>query len=1489
MNTTSEKPKSGRWLRIVGVVLAIVVVLVIAAPTLVSWTIGRSIVAGIVGQSVHGDVHIGAVRFGWTAPQRIERLVIDDRAGSNRVAVDVSIDRSLLSLVSDAMGELDITASGNISTTLTKDGELTLARMIKPSPTPSAPTALPSSLVASVRLEPSTLTIAVEGDDAIELGGLAGTLRFAAADGSLKSDLKGTLRSGPLATISGGRSGTPAASAGAAGVGGAGGATAAGPVKLVTDLTRVVDATGAPTPGAAQGTAALSAGPLALRYGGVAHKLHTFEVSIDARDAKQPIVITYGVTGAAREGVEVAELAGRALVGRDPAGPLGISASQLTASIERGTISVVNGAEPFTARDIKADVALAAGGRASFTIEADTAIGERRGAVTGKGALEHLFNDSFGLTLAEATGSAELTIERAIVPAGPLMMEIDRATATLAAPSTSEPIRAAIDLRGAVRESQASGGATAAAPGSEAAPSGRQAEAASLVANATLPRDAKSSYGISTDPRALTIDVVAKSIPSAILGPFIPAIGELQIVPSRDIGPSVDLALKTTAGAASPTMLSLRAERITADTSVIVDHESGSIRDGKGTIAATLAPELLSKLRVQSPAPLAVSITFDGVTLPRVSEQLHADGASGNLAITVDGPASLALEGRDPIPFSGVKAALRTPRLADGATVGVVGVFDGVPAQVDAQLSGLAGVGKPSFVVETINAKGTLAAGPIVWARPPSVLKESAAKLQSFGLNQTTVGVGFDGGMRSGAAQVKVTDGAQTATTQLAWSAERVRVDATTVTASLTNALLDGLGIADVRLAQPAPVTATIANFELQRADLEAGRVTLPEMSIAVTSPGVSVAKAPGIEKPIALSNIDATVNARGSDDFSARVKGSAVITEVPATQAGSMGTVTFGFEGSRLAVPARTWTASASSKDLAASRVLAIAGVDPARVPGIAAGDRGSLSLTAGSAPGGGLTAEFDSTVGATRGSGKALLASDGSIALPSADLSITLDAARSTAFFSEEKDPHGRPLISRASALPVTLSLRDVSIPAPAADGTRALARAKANATLTTGNLDLEVTGLGAVRLGAVDGRVNLAGNGTLLELRATSTLTTPQTGTHPLALQATLRDFVDPRGDFDWVRMALSGQARMQGLPMALVDVFADGDGVFTDALGPQLEAQVNAVSPPSTGGTVISGNLKSEFMVASLGDITIDDGMVTLESHAPLTAALIPNDTMRQRVLRPINPVLADIRPQQGHPLVFTIDSLSIPTTFSLRDLNTHFVLTVGDVDLERSGAILNLMSLVREDADGIIPGNISPLDVTVRDGLLTYDNFTISMGRIGNTWNQQIFCSGDVDIGSTPMYATAISVDYPIVGIGRLAAGATRFDAVFGRINQVISNLPLVDSNTLRLRATFHGPIEPGRDLVMAFEPVLVTPPGSNPVQAVLDGIFGDKGILRIPNAGGNSAGGSGGGGGSSSGGGTNGSSGSNGSSGPPANAPRDPVRDLFNDIFKKKK
>lgn len=1470
-----------RWLRIVGFVAIALVILVVAAPSLLSWTIAPALIAGAVSDQVNGSVSVGSARLGWTSPQRIEGLVIDDSANGNRISATVEVQRSLLSLITSPMGGYEITAQADVRAKLAPDGSISLAKLAKPAP-PSAPgtgapgsgtggaapskppTPLPSTFAASITLLPSSFEIDRGADGPIKLTALAGTVRFDAADGSITSDLKGQIA----------------------------GDGAAAPFAVSTRLKEVVDRFGAVSLATATGVVKAAANGLTTRLDDKAVAISGVDLSLDAPDAKGPIAVVYSLRRAAVGASEVDDLGGAAQLGRDPKGPAGISASMLTASIDRGTISVREGPDPFVASGLSAKVELGAGGSASFAISAETTLGAHRGAVTGDGSFAQLFDERFHPTLARATGSGTITVSKAVVPAGPVQSEIDTLTIAVDAKNASAPISIKVEGTGTVREigdASKSGGGSAGASGRR----GAEPERSTVAASLSIGRDAGSDLGISTDLRTVSGTVEARGIPSAILQPFVPEFGEVRIVPSRDLGPTLTVSASAPGGTAAPLSVSLDSTLVQANLRATIDGSNGAVKQASGSVAATILPELLAPTPVRTGGPIRTTLEIRSLSLPRSGDGLDLQAIAAEVNGAVDGAVMVGAPAKS-TTISAIRASFRTPRLGDGASVRLNAAADGVPAELVADLRGLERLGQDSFDPKSIAARGTLSAGPIDWSTPPAIasgLLETPIVRDS--LTTSTIAASFDGHANEGAAQFSIVDGPQSVGAKLAWTAARIDVSDAKGRVVVSNRTLDALKVDSVRLAQPATLDASVSPFSFERPALERGEAVIDSMNFNLKSAQIALASAPGLARPVTASSVDANGTIRPGDDFGITTQAALALSDA----AGPLGNASLRFEGSRLASDARKWSASVDAKELEGSRALTALGLDAEAIPGISPGDRGTVSLGARSDGNGALDASFDAAIGALRGKGSGSRASDGAVTVPAAELAITLDAARSTAFFDNEKDANGRPLITRASSVPIAVSLKDFSVPAPGADGSLPVLQGKGSATITTGAMDLEVAQVGSVRVGAMNTDLSLAGNGRRASLQMSSSIQHASIGTQPVSLKAVVANFLGSKGRLDLVQASIDGEAKMQAVPVALIDLVLPGDGIYAQALGPALTIDARALSIPGSAGSTITGTASSQYMQADLGRIQVEGGSVSITPQKPLSLSLVPNGTLRQRVLKPINPILEDIRPRENQPLVFAVNELRAPVEFAMSELNSKFLLTVGDVEIQRNDRMLDLLRLVREDADGLVDGNIGPLDGTIVNGRLTYQNFVISLGKTGNTWNQQLFFSGDINLGSTPPYATAINVDYPVSGIGKLASGATRFDGFFNRLGQIIDRVPVVDLEKLRVRATYSGPIEPDRDLDLTVEPVLIAPDGStDPVKAILGGIFGDKGLIPIPGLGGSQGGGTGagsggGGSGGGAGGGTAPGSGGQqgGSGGTQPSKPGDPIKGILDDIFKKKK
>ncbi len=159
-------PRRRRWLRrtlwMAGSLVVLLVLLVLALPTLLSTGWGLSLIAGQVNDRIQGKVEIGGLWLGWFTGQRIDNLRVLDPSG--KVVLDIDrIDLPNLTLLSAVRGDKDfgsIQITGRkVELVETQDGSTTLAKALasrRPSPPapvqPGPASAFPADLHLDLKL-----------------------------------------------------------------------------------------------------------------------------------------------------------------------------------------------------------------------------------------------------------------------------------------------------------------------------------------------------------------------------------------------------------------------------------------------------------------------------------------------------------------------------------------------------------------------------------------------------------------------------------------------------------------------------------------------------------------------------------------------------------------------------------------------------------------------------------------------------------------------------------------------------------------------------------------------------------------------------------------------------------------------------------------------------------------------------------------------------------------------------------------------------------------------------------------------------------------------------------------------------------------------------------------------------------------------------------------------------------------------------------------
>ena len=309
-------------------------------------------------------------------------------------------------------------------------------------------------------------------------------------------------------------------------------------------------------------------------------------------------------------------------------------------------------------------------------------------------------------------------------------------------------------------------------------------------------------------------------------------------------------------------------------------------------------------------------------------------------------------------------------------------------------------------------------------------------------------------------------------------------------------------------------------------------------------------------------------------------------------------------------------------------------------------------------------------------------------------------------------------------------------------------------------------------------------------------TLSLTSGGAKTGSITAQASGQKLSNAAGVFDVLAGAWTAQVRCLKIPTAIVDAAAGQGGQMVEALGPEIDASVDAnvvIAPNGIQTTVVKADLKTQYLSVVAPKVDIASGMVFITAANPLAVTFTINKVLQRRLLEPMNPVLADIR--KAPPIRLQVSQAAYPLDGQLAKLDLDARVDVGDVEVVRSNQFLGMLALAQDAKSDTIPALIEPLVVTVRKGSLTYKDFIVKAGKFGDQWQQVLKLSGDINLGKTPPYANAITCRYPLSSLGRSIGGASgSLSTTAQQLSEAIKKLPIDPGDLVQVDITLSGPL-----------------------------------------------------------------------------------------------
>ncbi len=1125
----------------------------------------------------------------------------------------------------------------------------------------------------------------------------------------------------------------------------------------------------------------------------------------------------------------------------------------------------------FALRDLKGSASLGRGRPLEISLAARTQLGDQSGDFKVNGTLDNFLTMSGDLDLAGVTGTMNASVSGWLLPIPGVNAHVQ--TASLSVQATKEkPIdvssNAMISLDQAVTQFK-------------------------LQMLAARPQSGQSLFDWAIDPRTWIGSISVEGFPTEAMQRFAAGTG-LRL--SRDCGPTVSLALQT--GEGSVVNLSVQSKQIQLTAIAELDTKTGAMKGRDMSLQIALDPALLEEFGTSVREPLHVSATVNSFQSPAIGEggtvDMSAISFDGSLTVQ---PFQVFALAELPVVVGESTMRAKAVPLGGHLELSLNSTLQQSPIAVDAAVDSLGA----SLDGRHAKIQATVAAGPLDPAMLPLLPAAAKEWIAALLPGATTVQASLSGGFEQGTAQARVHMVPGVVELKSSWTNDAVSVDEISSEFTLQpaavefiakkriaaaspiqfkvragpvrvarNSLLQGtafdgfpvvLKVPVVNLASAPGVVGAVGAKDVQvngafdpdgptlfdgtisvasataihapgvgpiRLEAMSAQAKIPiaiqeAASIQVSLGGAQCGAIPGI--PTAINFRNGKVSLQGPLSFGAGTQAS--VTGLVQDASATLATISAAFE------PADDgWKASMRASDVDMHRILVAVGNRQELPEWVGKGVNRSVAINANGNAGGisfGMNASLDPIAVQVKGT----RAASGALTISQGEVQAQLPASVVQALLNHPKLGVS---IESCDALKFSANVKTCTLVADEHGTLKPLA-AGSNLVMTARvePWKLRPAGAPALSFGANEMSVSSkAGEATTASL--TGSLAAEGMPPSPLNVSLETSSLLDKMGNFSLGAGTVKATVAMKDFPTALVDRATGMDGYLVDMLGPVFTVNISGKSGLAAGD-FFKGSFSSPTISVQVPKARLSNGVLSVSPDAPITASLSPDDRFRARILRPINPFLADLRTTNGRPIQAAIAAARIAIPVDMAELDASFSIDVGDVEMEKSGQFVGLLDIASASKDKTIPGLVSPLHSVIARGILTYKDFKVQVGRLGkNAWQQTLMSDARINLAHMPPMAEPISIRYPASSITNTLAGIPGMGAVLGKLNKVLGKSNDVIQNAVQVKVDFTGPLD-GTPLKVAVSPEFELPKGmgGNAVEAIqrgiggaLDDLFGKK-------------------------------------------------------------
>ena len=211
----------------------------------------------------------------------------------------------------------------------------------------------------------------------------------------------------------------------------------------------------------------------------------------------------------------------------------------------------------------------------------------------------------------------------------------------------------------------------------------------------------------------------------------------------------------------------------------------------------------------------------------------------------------------------------------------------------------------------------------------------------------------------------------------------------------------------------------------------------------------------------------------------------------------------------------------------------------------------------------------------------------------------------------------------------------------------------------------------------------------------------------------LNGTLARYADAAGAFDADTAVVDLKGRVPGFPTAVVDAFANQNGLLVDTLGPLVSLRVNADDLSRTSGT-LDMRMRSERSSATVAG-QVRDGVFVTDGSTDIRLTQIV-EALSGRLIQGMPIAAKFVKTPQDEPAVITAPTLEVPTDGDLAKLNGVVNIDPGVLQFQTDSAFRKILSVTSNNTEGALGQNLEPLQLNINNGVITYDRYPLPIGE-----------------------------------------------------------------------------------------------------------------------------------------------------------------------------